>query len=35
MGVMFELKLQAQKMTEITYEGKQVAPSFEYASVNA
>lgn len=35
MGVMFELKLQAQKMAEITYDGKQVAPSFEYASVNA
>ncbi len=35
MGVMFELKLQAQKMAEITYDGKQVAPSFEYASINA
>jgi len=35
MGLMFELKLQAQKMAEIPYEGKRVAPSFEYASVNA
>lgn len=40
MGVMFELKLQAQKMVEITFQDsfgntKHVAPSFEYASVNA
>jgi hypothetical protein len=41
MGVMFDLKLQAQKMAEISdealgaIEGKSVAPSFEYASINA
>ena len=35
MGVMYELKLQAQLMAEIEYQGKQVAPSFEYAPVNA
>ncbi|BAZ49109.1 hypothetical protein NIES4103_17200 [Nostoc sp. NIES-4103] len=36
MGLMFELKLQAQQMVEITDPtlGKQVAPAFEYAAVN-
>lgn len=36
MGVMYELKLQGQKMMELTdpISGKQVAPSFEYATVN-
>lgn len=37
MGVMYELKLQAQLMAEIEYAplGKRVAPAFEYATVNA
>ena len=37
MGLMYELKLQAQKMMEITdpISGKQVAPAFQYATVNA
>ena len=35
MGLMYELKLQAQLMAETEYRGKQVAPSFEYATVNA
>ncbi len=36
MGLMYELKLQAQKMMEITdpTSGKQVAPAFQYATVN-
>ncbi len=37
MGVMYDLKLQAQLMAEIEYAplGKRVAPAFEYATVNA
>ena len=36
MGLMYELKLQGQKMMEITdlKSGKQVAPAFQYATVN-
>ena len=36
MGLMYQLKLQAQQMVELTdpISGKQVAPAFEYAPVN-